>query len=192
MWNVVQHITTGLTLVAFIGALALYAYRINLTHRRELIKTVPRQRRAEVITKELNTFGIQAKNLTREQQFNLAIRHLDLRARNYAIAAIIAVVAMCVFGGITIFAITTSTTTSPPAKPETNKSADDIGLLGGCSQAGMPVSLGPHETIHFLPINPRHIKNVSWEGLDGFTNNTDQQSQWPSKEKVDEASPSYS
>lgn len=40
----------------------------------------------------------------------------------------------------------------------------------------------------FLPINPRHIKNVAWEGLDSFNNNTDQQSQWPPKEKMEEHS----
>ena len=186
MWHVVPQITTGLSLVALIAALTLYAYRSKLKHRRDVINTLPRQQRAEVITKELNTFGVDAKNLTNEQQYNLAIRQLDLRAQKSAIGAIIAAVAMLVFGGVAIFAISTSATPTPP-KPDTIKSADDIGLLGGCSLAGMPVSLAPHETIHFMPINPRHIKIVAWEGLDGFNNKTDQPIQWPSNDKIKEA-----
>lgn len=94
MWDAVQHVSTGLALVAFLGAVAVVAYRANLKHRLKIINTVPRQRRAQVITKELNAFGIAATNLTTAQQFDLAKREIDLRARR-----------LCIFGGITVVTI---------------------------------------------------------------------------------------
>jgi len=105
MWDAVQHVSTGLALVAFLGAVAVVAYRANLKHRLNIITTVPRQRRAEVITKEPNAFGVDAKNLTPAQQFELAKREIDLRARRASYQTIVAVVAMCIFGGIAIFTI---------------------------------------------------------------------------------------
>jgi hypothetical protein len=66
---------------------------------------VPRQRRAEVLTKALNAFGISAQNLPTLQQYNLAQRELDLRTRKSSLFAIVAVIAMIIFGIITIFAM---------------------------------------------------------------------------------------
>jgi hypothetical protein len=105
MWGAIQHVSTGLALVAFLGAAAVVAYRAKLKHRLRIINTVPRQRRAEVITKELNAFGVDAKNLTANQQYNLAKSELNLRARRFSLYTVIAVVAIGVFGAIAIFAI---------------------------------------------------------------------------------------
>src|SRR5271156_3619023 len=100
MWAAIQHVTTGLALVSFLGALGFVAYRTTLRNRLKIINTVPRQRRADVITKELNAFGLDAKNLSTAQQYELAKREIELRSRKSSLWAILAVVVMLIFGGV--------------------------------------------------------------------------------------------
>jgi hypothetical protein len=102
MWNVVQHITTGVSLVALLGMLIFVGYREYLKHRLKVINTAPRQQRADIINKQLNTFGINAANLTREQQYNLASQELNVRSRKYLLMSISAALTMVVFAVIAI------------------------------------------------------------------------------------------
>lgn len=123
MWNVPQHITSGIALIAFLGLLILTGYSATLKHRHKIINRVPRQQRSKVITKELNAFGIDATKLTREQQFSLATKELDLRARRYLIAAIVPLVALIIFEGMTVVAIVN------PTRPETGDSESIVHRL---------------------------------------------------------------
>ena len=47
-----------------------------------------------------------------------------------------------------------------------------------------------HGEIHLLVINPKRLKSISW-GLYDVGNDTDQAEQWPSKEKMQEASQTH-
>lgn len=95
MWNAITQVTTGLTLVAFLAAIAVTPYRSQLAGRAKVIQSLPSADRVEALQRELNAFGIDAKSLTKEQQFQLALREIELRrTRLYSITIFIVVVAL--------------------------------------------------------------------------------------------------
>jgi hypothetical protein len=81
MWEAIGNVTTGLSLVAFMVAAAVTVYRAQLRARIKTIEAVPPSERSGLIEKELNAFGIDAGNLTKAQQYEIAIRELSLRSR---------------------------------------------------------------------------------------------------------------
>jgi hypothetical protein len=66
-----------------------------------------------------------------------------------------------------------------------SRNPEGVSLLGECRPVIMPVTVSPHDEIHLLIINPKRIKSISW-GIYDFTNDTDQPTQWPPKEKIHE------
>lgn len=44
MWSVIPHITTSITLIAFLAAVAAWVYRASLKHKERLIRTAPERR----------------------------------------------------------------------------------------------------------------------------------------------------
>jgi len=105
MWDAIGHISTGLTLAAFLAAAGLSAYRSHLKTRANVLLGLPPEARANELARELNSFGIEAKGLTREQQFRLALEEFELRrARLRSITAVVMVLAI-ISGLIAAFSI---------------------------------------------------------------------------------------
>ncbi|MCK1405028.1 hypothetical protein [Bradyrhizobium sp. 76] len=105
MWDAVGHVTTGLTLVAFMVTAGLTAYRVHLKSRIKLIEAVPPSERGGVLEKQLNAFGVEAKNLTKAQQYQIAVRELNLRSRKLlALTFVVALIAI-ILGLISLNAI---------------------------------------------------------------------------------------
>jgi hypothetical protein len=95
MWGAVTQISTGVALTAFLAAIALSAYRSNLKSRAERIHSLPPPERMHALDRELNIFGIDAPTLSKEQQYQLALREIELRrTRLFTTTAVVMVLAV--------------------------------------------------------------------------------------------------
>lgn len=70
-WEVVQNIGTPLALAAFIVAVIGALYSNKLRQKIDLLNTIPEDKRASIIEKEMETYHISNDNLTKSQKFEL-------------------------------------------------------------------------------------------------------------------------
>src|SRR5262245_46030270 len=102
IWQAVQYVGTGLSLVAFVVAALLLAYRARLTSRAEIIKSAPEKERLEAIAVTAEFFRVDVSGLTRAQQQGIALTQIHARARrdlllagvSLAVAILLAVIAL--------------------------------------------------------------------------------------------------
>jgi len=105
MWEAIPYVTGGLTLVAFIVAAAASVYVAQIRSRERTIKTVTDKNRADAVQEVLQFFRIDAANLTKEHQYQLALEQIRSRERRYVIAASLVGLLGLVFIGLTAYAI---------------------------------------------------------------------------------------
>lgn len=80
IFEVAGQIAEPLALVAFVCALAAYAYRYWLVERRKVIETAPEGERAQVIEHTIRGFStVSLDNLTRQQRVDLATKLIEER-----------------------------------------------------------------------------------------------------------------
>jgi hypothetical protein len=93
MWEIIQHITTPLTLIAFIAALIAIILQRRLTVKKELIETARPEDRAKLIDLSFETYHISPErdNLTREQRFSLVKQVLDQKIKKQKLNSITAI-----------------------------------------------------------------------------------------------------
>jgi hypothetical protein len=91
-WAAIKQVSTGLTLAAFVVASLLSAYRYHLKNRADVIRSLPDNQRGEALARELNAFGVSAANLSSEQQFQIALKEIELRRSRLTLLTIVAVV----------------------------------------------------------------------------------------------------
>lgn len=99
-FEAIQYVGTPIALVAFIVAIAAYAYRSSLVERRKLIETAPEADRARLLDSELR--GVDAEKLTREQRYQLAVRMLEHRAARFRTTAILGAAAAVLLAGVVL------------------------------------------------------------------------------------------
>ncbi len=80
-FQVIQYVTSGLSLLALIVLVILYAYKAHLQNRAELLEKTPENERAELAKKILGELNIPVNNLTADAQERLANIELGNRAR---------------------------------------------------------------------------------------------------------------
>src|SRR5258708_33056126 len=101
VWEALQYVGTGLSLVAFAVAAILLAYRARLTQRAEIIESAPDKERLEAIATTAEFFRVDVSGLTRAQQQDIALTQIHVRARrdlllaglSLAVAILLAVIA---------------------------------------------------------------------------------------------------
>lgn len=98
MWEAIGQVSTGITLLAFIVAASVSAYRLQLRSRIKTIEAVAPSERGKLLEKELNSFGIKAENLSRTQQYEIALRELNLRARKLSAITLVVILMTLIFG----------------------------------------------------------------------------------------------
>ena len=71
MWDVIQNVGTPISLIAFVAAIISYAFLGSQKNKIEVLKTLPEDRRWEILNKNLENYNISEDNLTRDQKFEL-------------------------------------------------------------------------------------------------------------------------
>jgi tetratricopeptide (TPR) repeat protein len=115
MWEALQYVGTGLSLVAFAVAAILLAYRARLTQRAEIIKSASEQERLEAIATTAEFFRVDVSGLTRAQQQDIALTQIHARARRDLLLAGVSLVVAILLAAIAMTAIWVS----KPAGPAT-------------------------------------------------------------------------
>ncbi|HEV3374274.1 MAG TPA: DUF6719 family protein [Candidatus Acidoferrum sp.] len=86
MWNAVQYVGTGLSLIAFVVAAIVFAYRAHLKRRVEIIKSAPEKERLDAIAATAEFFRVDVSGLSRAQQQDIIIAQIHARARRDLLA----------------------------------------------------------------------------------------------------------
>jgi type II secretory pathway pseudopilin PulG len=105
-WEAIKYVSGGFTLCAFFVA-ALLSYLKNRTQEeRKRIETARPEDRADLVAKTLEFFNVDTRGLTREQQFQLAMRQINGRIERFRLVAIVVVVLAIIGAGLSAYAIT--------------------------------------------------------------------------------------
>src|SRR5262245_32877012 len=91
VWDAIKLVSSGVTLAAFLGAVAYAAYRFQSRATERLIKAAPEKERGSLVQDALKHFRIDTTGLTKEQQYNLALEQI----RAHASGLTVKIVAVC-------------------------------------------------------------------------------------------------
>lgn len=100
MWNAIGWVSSSFTLVAFIVAVAAWVYRQKILQKEKLIRSASESERGELVASALEFFNVDAANLTKQQQFTLAIEQIRGRAERFRWTCV--VVALVAIGGLAV------------------------------------------------------------------------------------------
>lgn len=89
--NLVLLISTGISLVAFIIAVATWRYRGQLNRSEQLIKNVTEEDRKVLVKQTLEKFDVNTENLSAKEQTKIALTQIKARARRFLISSLVAV-----------------------------------------------------------------------------------------------------
>jgi hypothetical protein len=96
VWDIIPSIKSPYTLAAFLAAVvATILWRV-IDRQRKLIVSAPEKHRAELVRNALEFFQVDTGNLTREQQYNLALQQIRLRARRFLVGTFASVFVLLV------------------------------------------------------------------------------------------------
>jgi hypothetical protein len=132
---------TGLSLVAFVVAAVLYAYRARLTARARIIQSAPAAERLKAIEATAEFFNVDVSGLSPKQKQEIVMAQIQLRARrellfagvSLGIAILLAIVAI-----VTILGNRTSAST-PQGGPVTVREASINVANSAPTQDPLPV-----------------------------------------------------
>lgn len=105
MWESIQYVTTGLTLVAFLVSVIAWVYKSKSEERERLIKTASEDKRADLVRSALEFFEVDTTGLTQEQKYELALAQIHARAQRFRTTAIVVCVLAVILAVVTAYAI---------------------------------------------------------------------------------------
>jgi hypothetical protein len=91
-WAAIGYVTTGLTLCAFVVAVIAGAYKKYNQEQRLRIESALPQDRADLVSRTLEGLNIDVGNLSKEQQYDIAVRHFSMRIERFRIMASVVVI----------------------------------------------------------------------------------------------------
>lgn len=90
MWDAIQYVSSGVTLIAFVAAVVAWVYRQKLLSDSKLISNAPDSDRATLILARYGKlFDIDTSSLHKKQRYDLAIEQLRGRAKRFTNSAIL-------------------------------------------------------------------------------------------------------
>ena len=105
-WEAIGMVSGGLTLVAFVIAIAAWVYKQRLMAASDLIRTAPDDKRGDLV---LAHYGylvqVDTSNLTRKQKADIINQQLDAKASSYTITATVVVILAVLGCCLTAFAV---------------------------------------------------------------------------------------
>ncbi len=105
MWQAIAYVSSGLTLAAFVAAVIARILKSKLEERERLIRAADGADRADLVRNALEFFNVEAADLTKEQQFKIALEQIEARGRRFAISAAVICFLAVVAALATAFAI---------------------------------------------------------------------------------------
>jgi hypothetical protein len=87
VWEAIAYVSSGVSLVAFLAAVAAWTFKTKSEERERLIRTASETDRAALVSDALEFFHVETAGLTREQQFKLALEQIRARAERFRLSA---------------------------------------------------------------------------------------------------------
>lgn len=115
MWSVIGVVSSGLTLAAFMVAVAAWVYKSRLDHRERILKTTPPDKRGAAALEILEASRIDPANLSQRQRFDIATRELEMKGARFRTTAIIISLIGLLGFGLAIYAISRPGPAAAPA-----------------------------------------------------------------------------
>ncbi len=104
-WQSIGYVSSGFTLVAFIVAAGVWAYRKVLLQKQWLIRQAPEQDRARLVENTLEFFNVDTSGLTKQEKYRIVMKQINERAVRFKITALVVVIIACLATGVSIFAL---------------------------------------------------------------------------------------
>jgi hypothetical protein len=101
----IKYVGTGLSLVAFVVAAILFAYRARLKHRAEIIKSASGKERLEAIATTAEFFRVDVSGLSRAQQQDIVLTQINSRARRDLLLAVVTLIVAALLAIVATVAI---------------------------------------------------------------------------------------
>src|SRR3954468_16098203 len=79
-WTAIPYVGTGLSLVAFLAAVVLFAFRAKLKQRAEIIKSASAKDRVEAINATAEVFRVDLTSLNAKQKQEIILAQIKVRA----------------------------------------------------------------------------------------------------------------
>src|SRR5713226_7054590 len=105
IWAALKYVGTGLSLLAFVVAAILFAYRARLKSRAEIIKSAPEKERLEAIATTAEFFRVDVSGLSRAQQQDIVLTQIHARARRDLLLAGVSLAVAILLAAIAVAAI---------------------------------------------------------------------------------------
>lgn len=113
MWEAIGFVSSGVTLVAFLAAVVAWSYKSKADERERLIRTAKPEQRADLVRNALEFFHVDTTELTREQQYNLAIEQIRARAQRFKFLAALVCFLSVVAATVALYAISPKKSLTP-------------------------------------------------------------------------------
>ncbi|WP_431280593.1 hypothetical protein ACQW02_14345 [Humitalea sp. 24SJ18S-53] len=176
MWSVIGVVSSGLTLAAFMVAVAAWVYKSRLDHRERILKTTPPDKRGAAALEILEASRIDPGNLSQSQRFDIARRELEMKAARFRTTAIIISFIGVLGFALAIYAIGRTSPGAPTvpaasAAPPRPPSAADARLAAAFpgtwkSQGKLPRGTGWH--VEDLQYTAARNGMIEWRGTFNF------------------------
>ncbi len=115
VWDSVQYVTSGFTLVAFLGATAAFVVVNQSKKTKREIESVQSDRQAEVVNRTLEFFDIDTANMSSRDKLELAKAQISARMLRFRTIAIAVCFVTALLTGLSAFAIYNSESPIIPA-----------------------------------------------------------------------------
>lgn len=103
-FQAIQYVGGGLSLVAFVVAAFLYAYRAKLRSHIEIIRSAPENDRLQAIATAAEFFQVDVSQLSIDQRYSIVVEELRIRAKRDLLLFSFAIVTAIVLAAVTITA----------------------------------------------------------------------------------------
>ena len=113
MWEAIQHIGTPISLIAFISAIIAHIVLGRQKNKIELLKSLPEDKRWELLNRDFDGYNVTQDNLTREQKFELMKTVLVQKAEHRRLFMHITFIVLAIIAFIASAAVFLSPTVSP-------------------------------------------------------------------------------
>ena len=118
MWEAIAYVSSGLTLTAFLAAVAAWIYKHQSEEKERLLRTAPQSKRAKLVEQALESFHVDTTGLTKEQQYNLAVQQIQARAQRFRWTATVVIIFVVIAATVAAYAIDRIAAPRPEPPPE--------------------------------------------------------------------------
>ncbi|QDT50506.1 hypothetical protein Pan258_45850 [Symmachiella dynata] len=105
MWTAISYVSSGVTLVAFLGAVGAWLYRRKMIQLEKLIGSAPEADRGQLVANALEVFHVDSSGLTKAQQYQLALEQIRGRQVRFQVVAFLIIVLAIIAASVTVYGI---------------------------------------------------------------------------------------